>query len=103
MDRWQLTAPLIYRSDDLWVYVPRGFVTDLDSVPRLPGLHALVEGRAVKSAVIHDWLYYRRMPRDQADWIFAEAMRHEGVPTAIRAVIYAGVRLFGWIAYERRT
>ena len=99
--RWQLTEPLIYRSGNDWVYVPRGFVTDLDSVPRVPGLHALAAGRAVRSAVIHDWLYERQIPRLAADQRFAEAMRFEGVPALIRWILYAGVRAFGWIAYRR--
>lgn len=103
MDRWQLTAPLIYRSNDRWVYVPRGFLTDFDSVPRVPGLHALVEGRAIKSAVIHDWLYHKHAGRAYADRVFLDAMQAEGVPRAMRWVIYAGVRIFGWIIYQRRS
>lgn len=100
-NRWKLAEPLIYRVNNDWIYVPRGFVTDLDSVPRIPGLYALAAGHAVKSAVIHDWLYHRRASRAYADRLFAEAMVHEGVAAPIRWILAAGVRAFGWIAYRR--
>jgi len=100
-NRWQLAEPLIYRAGNDWIYVPRGFGTDLDSVPRIPGLYALASGHAVKAAVVHDWLYHRRATRRYADRIFSEAMVHEGVAAPIRWILFAGVRAFGWIAYRR--
>lgn len=88
-----------------------GFEFDWDSVPRLPGLHALLKGRAEKAACYHDWLYryqerrYSRVPqpvtRREADLAFRDAMRAEGVARRHRWLIYAGVRLGGWIGWRR--
>jgi hypothetical protein len=80
------------------ITVPAGFVCDLASVPRFPGMYMLFGGRARRSAVLHDWLYSRRRDRDFADAVFYEAMRHEeGVMT--RVVMWLGVRLGGWPQY----
>jgi len=99
--RWQLAKPLVYRSRDNWVYVPEGFGTDLDSVPRVPGVHALAARRATASAVIHDWLYHRGADRAYADRVFLEAMQNEGVDPVMARLIYIAVRLFGGLRYRR--
>ena len=88
-----------------------GFEFDWDSVPRIPGLHALLKGRAEKAACYHDWLYryqerkYSRVPqlvtRRQADLAFLDAMKAEGVARRHRWPIYAGVRLGGWVSWRR--
>ena len=100
-DRWRLIQPLTYREPDVMVTVPAGFGTDLDSVPRIPGVYALAKGRAVKSAVIHDYLYREQRPRAFADSVLLDAMAVEGVSNPIRWTIYAAVRVFGWIPYDR--
>jgi len=98
--RWILSKSLQYVGNDGWVVaVPKGFSTDLDSVPRIPFAYAWLKGRAVKSAVIHDWLYSKRHDRKEADKIFLEAMEEEGVPSWRRLPIYLAVRAFGWLAY----
>lgn len=84
------------------VEVPMGFSTDLDSVPRIPFLYAWLKGRATKSAVVHDWLYYNYHDRKEADKIFLQAMEDEGVPVWRRIPIYSAVRSFGWLAYKRK-
>lgn len=92
------------------VVVPAGFITDLDSVPRLPLVYWLGKGRAVLSAVIHDWLYHSHqltpdagapsITRAQADALFRAAMSDEGVPLLYRTAIYAAVRMFGGPAWR---
>lgn len=83
------------------VVVPRGFVTDLASVPRLPIAHMFFAGRARRSAVLHDYLYQCGRSRGFADACFLAAMRNEeGWFT--RFAMHLGVRLGGWIAYWRR-
>ncbi|MEX0385855.1 DUF1353 domain-containing protein [Spiribacter onubensis] len=100
-DRWRLIQPLTYKEPDLLVKVPAGFGTDLDSVPRVPGVYALAKGRAVKSAVIHDYLYREQRPRVFADAVLLRAMKTEGVSRPMRWIIYGAVRAFGWIPYRR--
>lgn len=99
--RWVLTKALEYTTDDGWtVEVPPGYSTDLDSVPRIPFAYAWLKGRATKSAVIHDYLYSNRHDRKEADKIFLNAMKDEGVPVWRRVPIYLAVRAFGGLAYS---
>ena len=98
--RWVLTKALEYTTDDGWtVEVPAGYSTDLDSVPRIPVAYAWLKGRATKSAVVHDWLYYNKHDRAEADKIFLNAMKYEGVAAWRRWPIYLAVRAFGFLAY----
>lgn len=54
-----LTEDLVYRSNTLntTIIVPKGFVTDLASMPRIPILYALLGDLAHAAAVLHDFLY----------------------------------------------
>jgi hypothetical protein len=79
--------------------VPEGFITDLASVPRFPGMFLLFGGKARKSAVPHDYLYRTgERSREFADAVFYAAMRHEE-PAWRRAIMWLGVRLGGWLFY----
>lgn len=89
------------KSGDL-INVPRGFITDFASVPRL--IQGLVPrwGKYGNAAVIHDWLYWEQsIDRREADLIFLEAMEVMKVGPVTRFVIYKAVRLFGWYAWLR--
>lgn len=98
--RWILTQPLTFRDNQGTEHqAPMGFSTDLDSVPRIPIVYAYLKGRATNAAVIHDWLYEQRHPRKQADQIFLQAMKAEGIGWIRRRTIYGAVRAFGWMAY----
>ena len=99
--RWVMTKDLEYETDSgKTVRVPKGYSTDLDSVPRIPVAYAWLKGRATKSAVVHDWLYYKKHKRSEADAIFLQAMKDEGVAAWRRWPIYSAVRAFGWLAYR---
>ncbi|MGE0699509.1 MAG: DUF1353 domain-containing protein [Hyphomicrobiaceae bacterium] len=78
------------------VDVPRGFVTDLASVPRyLQGLIPRA-GRYGNAAIYHDWLYWEQAcTREVADRVFDRAMLDNGVGAVTRNLIWAGVRVFG--------
>lgn len=86
------------------ITVPKGFVFDGASIPRW--LWSLVgspqTGRYRDAAIIHDWLYYRGRvwprdyrPRKDADRVFYEAMRANGVGYERATLMYWAVRLFG--------
>jgi len=80
------------------VAVPKGFVTDLASVPETfwwvikpTGLHA-------HAAILHDWLYWEQgegMTRAIADRIFDVAMAQVGVDLLLRKMVWAAVRVYG--------
>ena len=55
---WQLIAPLVYESDTVGtIIVPKGFVTNFGSVPRLPFMFMFFGGVGDKACTLHDWLY----------------------------------------------
>ena len=101
--RWRLTKPLFYfHKSGRVIVVMSGFVTDLDSVPRVPGVYAAFKGRAVKSAVVHDWLYETQAGKRYADRMFLDAMKDEGIPAMYRYPIFFAVAFFGGSIYSRK-
>lgn len=98
---WSLSAPLLYESDrgingKYIIAVPKGFVTDLASVPRLPLAYLVAGGMADKAAVVHDFLYENAIgTKEQADLIFLEAMKASGVSAWRRRLMYWAVCLGG--------
>jgi len=118
--RYQLTRPLIYKSNNIgFIIVDEGFVTDLDSTPRVPIFYMLLGDRGKAAAVLHDKLYtppHESIPgvtvtRAMADKVIRgatyESLRIGYPETVMDSVlnvlclwvaygIWAGVRLFGW-------
>jgi Protein of unknown function (DUF1353) len=99
---WVMLSPLSYDSDHLGrlVTVPKGFVTDFASVPRLPVAFMLEGDRAHMPAVIHDFLYSSDCLKADADLVLAEAMTVTGQPWWRVKMFYWGVRMFGETSYE---
>ena len=117
---WRVTEPFEYRlgSDDgsESIQIPIGFETDFASIPR--GLWNIFPptGGYGKAAVVHDWLYRRRIittgdgstrlcNRGEADKILLEAMGVLGCSRFTRWTIYSAVRVGGHGAWQdsRRT
>lgn len=108
-DYWRLMRDMKFyvgdRADDVWVYVPRGFLTDGATVPRLLWWLVPPQGRHGMAALVHDYLcehqtlYSKgeliKIERKQADKIFNEAMKVSQVNTVIRWVMYGAVRAWG--------
>jgi len=101
-NKWQLVNPLRYLNSMELVTVPAGFVTDLASIPRflqwLP--HFGVNGRSRRPAVMHDWLYAcirngDDITKRDADSIFREALRAEGLDRFTCGMYYYAVKWFG--------
>lgn len=101
---WVVLLALIFMATDGKRYiVPRGFITDLASIPRL--LRALfdVNGESRAAAVLHDFLYcIQHTTRAEADALFLEALKSCGVPWATRYSMYLGVRAGGWMYWQDR-
>ena len=102
-----LADTLFYNSDVLQgtLTVRAGFPTDFASIPRPLWIILPPLGKYDAAAVCHDKLYrdgaFRRraIARCVADQVLNEAMRASGVSPVHRWLIYAGVRLFGWIVW----
>ena len=96
--RWIVAVPLIYQSDvagQVFI-VPRGFQTDMASVPRLPLVFLLAGDTSRAASVVHDFLYSTHtVSRQVADSVLREASAVTQVPAWRRWIMWAGVRLFG--------
>ena len=102
-ERFMLLADLIYESDilGLQVIVPKGFITDFASVPRVPVAYMLFGDRAHHESVIHDFFYQVHITtRAKADKVFLEAMKARGKKRWIRVAMYWGVAIGGRGSYK---
>jgi hypothetical protein len=90
--------------------VPKGFITDGASVPRLlwiiPGFGN--EELGMSGPTAHDAVYQGIIGRDcpkltrcRTDQLFRTLMRTDGVGKIRACVAWAAVRLFGWLAWRR--
>jgi Protein of unknown function (DUF1353) len=111
--RWRLEQSYAYRDGDTVVTVPAGFDFDLSSVPRLFWFLLAPFELSIAAPLLHDFLYRyggrppaetiappRTYTRAEADRMFREIMRAEGVSAWRRALAYAAVRLFGRSAWR---
>jgi hypothetical protein len=106
-DDWILLEPLRYYSAilDREVVVPQGFVTDFQSVPRLPIIYWYTGNKAQAAGVIHDWFYRTNtedITRATSDAILAEAMEALGYWKIRSWFVWAGVRVGGYWSYDER-
>jgi hypothetical protein len=85
------------------VNAPRGFVTDLASIPRILWVAFRPEGAYAYAAVVHDYLYWvQDRPREEADEIFKTAMEDSEVGWVIKEAVYLAVRSpFGQMAWNQ--
>ncbi len=114
-DYWRLKASIKFYvgkpEDNLWVWVPEGFLTDGATVPRW--MYWLIPpwGRYGHATVIHDYLcenlqlYHgvdiADITRKRADQIFNEALKVTDVNPFIRWLMYSGVTAYRW--FSRKT
>lgn len=108
-----VTLPGMYEASDGTVYtIPAGFVTDGASVPRpLWWLYPPFGEDYEPAVVLHDYLYERaeqfpgsdhgHMSRGEVDDLMNEASEAAGYRSSGRAVMHAGVRSGGWLAWRR--
>ena len=90
---------------DIKIVVPEGFRSDFASLPRFLWSIIPPYGKHGKAAFLHDFLYEavrrQRFSRVIADALFLEAMGVLGVSRLRRYLMYAGVRLFGFISVSK--
>jgi hypothetical protein len=83
------------------VEVPKGFVTDLASIPRVFWSLLRPDGEYTYPAIIHDYLYWTQdISRDKADLVFRLAMEDFRINPATAAIIYSAVRAGGGSAWQ---
>lgn len=105
---WKLTRNLIYQSGslDYRIVVPKGFETDLASVPHVPFIYLLWGGKAHREGIVHDYLYRKdSVPpctKQQADKVFLEAMETRHKSFFVRWPMYLGVKFGGAGSWHQR-
>lgn len=103
-NNWFLTGDLYYEIGDTGaeVKVPKGFVTDFASIPRLFWTVLPKWGKHGAPAVVHDFLYWdQRCTRRQADAIMKIAMEESGVGPIRRWAIRSAVRMGGSFSWRK--
>ncbi len=103
---WVLGNDLVFaiRDSGEKIIVPRGFVTDFASVPRIFWTFFPKHGEYTRAAIVHDFLYWeQRCTREQADELFDILMEDSDVDSTSRFTIYAAVRVWGGDAWEENT
>ena len=105
-----LLADLVYQlipDNPTVLVVPKGFVTDYASIPRVIQLLIPKLGRHRKAAVLHDYLYakdcdYQSLLQAECDSVFLSAMKGSGVSKWKRCSLYSGVRVGGWASFRKK-
>jgi len=103
---WKTVEPLNYDSVRYGKHfvVPKDFETDLASVPHDFLAWFVAGGRGNAAAIIHDFQYSQpklrqAKSREEADYVFYEAMIDTGVSAWRAWLMYRAVRALGWQFY----
>lgn len=101
-EQFILNKELKYRgARDIFI-VPKNFITDFASVPKLLWSIFPPYGKHLKAAVLHDFLYVVHMvSRKDADGLFYRTMKESGVTWRARPM-WQAVRLFGGKAFNSK-
>lgn len=108
---WKITSDLVYYSEllDKTITVPKGFVTDFASIPKIPFIYSFLSGIGYYASVIHDLLYrWHLVSRKKSDLILKEALYAKfwelNQLTQLNKLkshlIYYGVRIYGSFFYK---
>ena len=83
------------------VTVPKGFVTDFASIPRIFWSVLRPDGEYAYAAVVHDYLYWiQTRSRDEADHIFKMAMEDFEISALTVGAMYRAVRVGGGSSWD---
>ncbi len=85
-----------------FVHIPKGFITDLASVPRFLWPFIPPHGRHTNASILHDYLYRysHSNGRAWADRQFYEAMIALETPKVRARIMWLAVRVFGIFAWK---
>lgn len=102
--KWQLTESFTFYFEQNGkvknLKIPKGFITDFASVPKILFSIFPPIGRYNKATIIHDYLYSKKvLPRKTADLYFLQAMQVLGVSKWRRYAMFYAVRFFGAKSY----
>lgn len=106
------------RPEKIAIKIPKGFITDGASVPRIFWIYLPRFGKYTKAAIVHDYLYkgcgsaYEQfgisgyfsinITRKESDLIFKKIMKVSGVNKVKCWLMYNAVRIFGWFSWRTK-
>lgn len=99
---WRVESDVVYQSDSLGktITVKAGTLTDFASIPRALW-NIYPPARFAGPATVHDELYTKQTcTRLEADRVFLEALKVDGVPYMRRYAFYWALRAAGWKAWN---
>lgn len=102
---WTLTRKLEYRVGDSTelITVPKGYKTDLASIPRIFWSILPPFGKYTAASVLHDFSYFKQAyTRRRCDEIFLEAMKVLNVAWWKRRLLFRSVRIFGGFCWRKK-
>lgn len=103
--KFELFSDYVYRTKKYLIKVPKGFVTDYATIPKLLRGIILPYGKHSGASVIHDWLYSSScnldIGREKADKIFLEILKEVKVNFVLRILMYLAVRKFGGSRFRK--
>lgn len=100
-DNWILVEDFRYKENDVVTTIPKGFVTDFASIPRV--FWSVINPTELGDAgpIKHDWKYRNGIgTRAQADKAFLADMEDDGIGWWKRKTAYGMVRAFGWGSWK---
>lgn len=104
--QWELLEDYYYEVNGYIIKVPKGFITDLASVPRIFWSIFPPFGDYTAAAIVHDYLYSKEnntgINRTLADKIFLFIMKELGVCLFKRTAMYKAVRIFGEPSWKEK-
>ena len=98
---WVPDAPYTSISFD----IPKGFKTDLASLPGFVRVFNPTNGHHLQAAIVHDYVYRNAslgVTKREGDRMFYDGMVYKGTPVYRAKYMYAGVRVFGKSSYKNR-
>lgn len=102
--KWLLLSPFVYDSKLIGrVVVPKGYITDFASVPRIAVAYWLAGNTCRRAATVHDWLCDGGPPkvsRSMADAVFNEIAIVYGIPWWRRIPMWTAIRLYGIVTLK---
>src|SRR5574340_15826 len=101
-DNWLVMEDFSYQGHGVSLFIPKGFRTDLASIPRLLWRLIAPFELSLTAPIVHDMLYRskgktseRILTRAETDLLFFNIMTDEGVNWWRRKLAYWGVRMGG--------
>ncbi len=86
---WILAQDLTYRD----ITVPKGFLTDLATTPRILWPIFPPFGNYMRASIFHDYLLYLNIDKNTADDVFYELMLLDGVNIIVANLFYYSVKV----------